>query len=186
MAQMSLQQLNDLLAKALHSLQDDELTIVTYDDPTKPLLPESYWRQTREDPAAVARTLVLDAQALRRRRREEDDALANASVDELIGDPPPLWKRLEHSTWGAMPMWGSHGTLKAPTEGDVQPVYNNLCQWCYRPITAQDALDTWKDHNRNPHCPDRPDGGGYGWHLPEGMEYVPDHDDDNDEEDDDD
>lgn len=170
---MSLVQLDELLQRALAELQADALTIVTLDEPNKLLLPESYWLNARELGVAGA-AHILDADALRRRRREEDEALANASVDELLDDAPKLWKPLEATDWGTRPMrtvWG--GTTKRPTEGDVQPVYNHYCQWCYRPITEED--DAWKDHNNKEYCPDHPYAGD---HLPDGMTEVSDDEED--------
>jgi hypothetical protein len=151
---MSLTQLNELLKRAIDSLQDERATLVTFVDPTKPLLPESYWRDqhAKAVAAAAATTSELFDRSLeivhaRDKRRREDEVLANMSVDELLDDVGGLWEPDPCMSWGLTPMKRSGGVLKAPTTGTQQPAYNWECYQCGRPIT-----DSGKDHGGRFRC----------------------------------
>jgi len=151
---MSLTQLNELLKRAIESLQDDRATLVTFVDPTKPLLPETYWQQQYDRAVEDARhqTAILFERSLdiahaRAKRRAEDERLANLSVDELIGDGPKLWEPDPLTSWGMMPMKHSGGTLAPPTPGRQQPHFNFQCYQCGLPITVDG-----KDHAGRIRC----------------------------------
>lgn len=159
---MSNEQLNRLLQRAVESLQDDRATIITYVDPTKPLLPESYWRDQqlqavqREVDEATVKASELFERSLkvvraRARRRAEDEALANMSVDELIGDGPALWQPDMHTSWGMTPMAVSGGTTRPPTQGPQAPSYDFECYQCGRPVTEHGA-NHWVDHSGKDRC----------------------------------
>ena len=134
MAKMTDAQLNELLARALATLRDDGLTIITADDWAKPWLPESYWNRKHEEELAIKAV-----------RRCEDDYLARtvSVADVLEADIPTLSKPPEHTRWGAMPMAASYRRPKTPSTV-WQPSYDFECYRCGRPITDRDG--DWIDH----------------------------------------
>jgi hypothetical protein len=137
---VSLRRLNELLAEVLTRRSG----LITPDEHAfKPWLPESYWRERAAEEGAYANLAKA-------RRREEDERLANMSVDELLGDNiPKLFEPTEahfNGRWGTHSMRNSHGgMLKAPTPGSLQPQYHFECCQCGLPITV-DGYD--HDHNR--------------------------------------
>jgi hypothetical protein len=164
MVRMSNEQLNRLLQRAVESLQDDRATLITYSfaDPTKPLLPEGYWRDQhdratrREADAAADAAAQLFEDSLRvvharNKRRQEDERLANMSVDDLLDDVPTLWEPDAHTSWGSTSMKVSGGTLRPPTQGPQAPSYNFECYQCGRPITERNQ-NYWVDHSGDTHC----------------------------------
>jgi hypothetical protein len=152
---MSLTQLNELLKRAIESLQDERATLVTFVDPTKPLLPESYWQDQYDRATIRAKHEVaklfersLDIAHAKAKRRREDEMLANLSVDELLdNNVGALWEPDPHTSWGLMPMKHSGGTLRPPSRDDPQPAYNWECYQCGRPIT-----NSGKDHAGRTRC----------------------------------
>lgn len=180
---MSLEQLNDLLKRAVQSLHLDGLSMVTFED-AKPWLPEDYWRdqydrarQHEADEAAriaadlFERSLVITRQKIERRKRDLD--LQWASADDLMAewdrDLPTLLghnEELEREGWGRRTMRASGGMMKAPSDTQ-QPVYLFKCYQCGRPITERGA-NNWVDHSGHDHC-DRllmREGEGWDWHQP--------------------
>jgi hypothetical protein len=162
MVKMSTKRLNELLQRAVESLQDDRATLVTFVDPTKPLLPESYWRDEhdkavrREHDAATLKASELFERSLevvraKARRRQEDERLANASVDELLGDVPGLWQPEPCLSWGTTPMAHSGGMTRPPTQGPQAPSYDYECYQCGRPITDRGS-NHWVDHGGKDLC----------------------------------
>lgn len=151
---MSNAQLNELLQRAIAELHDERPTLVTFHDPTTPLLPESYWQDQYDQAVARAQQTTadlfersLDIAHVRARRRAEDERLADLPVDELLDDLPTLWRGERGSTWGQMTMRQSRGVIKAPTPGGQQATYPWECCQCSRPIT-----DEGKDHAGRTRC----------------------------------
>ena len=77
-------------------------------------------------------------------------------VAELLGDLPPTKLPLEceaagwgYNTMREMIQWGQ-APPRAPTEGELQPVYDETCVQCGRPITLH--RHTWEDHNAKSWC----------------------------------
>lgn len=142
---MSLTVLNELLKRAIAELHDERPTLVTFHDPTKPLLPESYWQDQYDQAVARAQQTTadlfersLDIAQVRAMRRAEDERLANLSVDKLLDDAPKLWKgEPSNNMWGQLPMARSGGRLSAPTQGEQQVSFPWECYQCSRPITAE-------------------------------------------------
>jgi hypothetical protein len=162
MVKMSTERLNELLKRAVESLQDDRATLITFVDPTKPLLPESYWRDQLDRAGVVRHNAAAEAAAdlfersleiarIKMRRRAEDERLANASVDELLDDVPTLWQPNELTTWGTMPMARSGGRSAPPTQGPQAPSYDYECYQCGRPITDR-GQNHWVDHGGKDLC----------------------------------
>jgi len=142
-AKMTTAELNELLRK----VYERRMIRVLFDDPTLPWLPESYWREQFEaNVQSTTQDLMQMVEELRERKRmrawEDQQLERNASVDALLeegieplkGDDPRL------TYWGRMEMRHSGGTLRAPTQGDVQPSYDFQCYQCGRPITS-DGFD---------------------------------------------
>jgi hypothetical protein len=159
---MTTEQLNELLKRAIESLQDERATLITFVDPTKPLLPEAYWRDQYDRATLVRHNAAADAAAdlfersleiarEKMRRREEDQRLASMSVDELLDDVPTLWQPHELTTWGTMPMRRSGSAPQPPTQGPQAPSYDFECYQCGRPITDQHHND-WVDHAGSRRC----------------------------------
>lgn len=159
---MSLQRLNELMRAAVESLQDERATLITFVDHTKPLLPESYWREQHEravvrerdeatEKAAELFQRSLDIVRAKAKRQREDEELANASVDELLPDIPSLWKPDTNTSWGVTPMARSGGMLRPPTQGPQAPSYDFECYQCGRPITDRASGD-WADHAGSRRC----------------------------------
>jgi hypothetical protein len=163
MVKMSTERLNELLKRAVESLQDERATLITFVDPTKPLLPESYWRDQLEratvaeaDAATVKASELfersLEVVRAKAKRRQEDEALANMSVDELIGDGPKLWEpHNPFTSWGTTTMARSGGTTAPPTQGPQAPSYDFECYQCGRPITDR-GQNHWVDHSGKDLC----------------------------------
>jgi len=162
MVSMSTERLNELLKRAVESLQDERATLVTFVDPTKPLLPESYWRDQhdkaarREHDAATLKTSELFERSLEVTRRKlrrlaEDERRANMSIDELLDDVDGLWQPLETTTWGTMPMARSGSTPTPRTQGPQAPSYDYECYQCGRPVTDRGA-NHWVDHSGKDLC----------------------------------
>lgn len=179
---MSLAKLNELLDRALQELHQDGLSVVTYQEP-KPWLPESYWAEVAADQAATAAQQLIDlakhATHMKHERARADAHLAKQDAATVMAEWDESLPTLQGSSEVlARAGWGRHrmreqmwrGNLRPRTAPDaVQPVYNNVCQFCHRPITAVDD-DTWKDHGGKRICPDRYDGQYDADHVPEGVE----------------
>lgn len=155
---MSNAELNRLLQRAVESLQDDRATIITFVDPSKPLLPESYWRDQYEQATTAAQQKAadlfersLDITRRKLRRQAEDERLALMSVDELIDDGPKLWQPDMHTSWGRTSMAVSGGTTRPPTQGPQAPSYDFECYQCGRPVTEHGA-NHWVDHSGKDRC----------------------------------
>lgn len=133
---MSTEQLNDLLRRAIESLQDERATLVTF-EPQRLLLPESYWREQRQ----VSQNVFIPFQA----------PPPEPTVTELMAqwedDVPTLWAPKVDTGWGTIPMHRSGGMTCPPTKGEQQPSFNYECYQCGRPIT-----DGGKDHAGRTRC----------------------------------
>jgi hypothetical protein len=147
---LSVARLNELLVK----MYERRIIRVLYDDPTKPWLPESYWREDFERNVQTTTSelmgLLEKERERKRYRKWEDQQLEHASVDELLDEMDRgvarLWQP-ERGSWGVMEMRHSGGTLRQPTQGEVQPAFNWECYQCGRPIT-----DSGKDHAGRTRC----------------------------------
>lgn len=152
---LSTERLNELLVK----MYQRRIVRALYDDPTKPWLPESYWREEydRRYPgtAETVRDLVEAAQVRKLERRRQDDELArNASVEALLEEGVPKLlgndSRLANARWGVASMhdgWMPHPV--APSEVQA-PSFDFECFQCGRPIT--DRHGYWTDHAGRTHC----------------------------------
>jgi len=155
---MSIAKLNELLVKMYERRIIREL----YNDPTKPWLPESYWREMMEAAHEAQRAAqqeqvntalnLYDAwcvsQLQKQARQAEDDRLARMSVEELLEDDiPTLWQNPGPGSWGMLKAKYSGGISRPPTQGDQQPAFNWQCYQCGRPIT-----DERKDHAGRTKC----------------------------------
>lgn len=157
MARMSLDQLNDLLQRALHRMQSDGLTLVNYqDDPFKPWLPEEHWRRKWDEAAEKAAELFEQSLVIAQRKMErqaEDRKLANTAVADLMDEWDEALPTLQGPSevlaregWGRMRMYQT-GLTKPPTLGSQQPEYPWQCYQCGRPIT-----DDGRDHAGRTRC----------------------------------
>lgn len=178
---MSNHELNQLLHRAVESLQLEGNTLIVLSEittgSTAPLLPESYWQQEYDRAVDVAQRKTawlfdrsLEIAQAKMKRRQEDERLSNMSVDELLADAmPTLWAPNELTNWGSLAMARSGSAAKPPTQGPQAPSYDYQCYQCGRPITDRCQGD-WTDHAGSRVCDralmDDDDDDGWHWHMP--------------------
>ena len=192
MAGMSLTKLNELLERALRSLHEEGLTVVTYQEP-KPWLPESYWAEVARREAETLIDLAKHKEYMRQERALSDKRRSEMSAAEVMAeweqDVPRLQgdnTEMRAAGWGR-PMKHSGGTLRPPTDGPVQPSYDFECYQCGRPITNDHADYHWTDHAGKADCDhamlpqDMIDAESYWWHHTPKPWHGEEEDDDEDE-----
>src|SRR5262245_6105400 len=141
--EMTMKQLNELLARALDAMRDEGLTVITKDDRLfKPWLPESYW-------ADQAKQLIAEANVVRREKQEAHvRAMAAVTVADVLEEGVP--KLLGHDDRFRGWLTANRGMVKQRYRGNPQPSYTHECWQCGRPLASQDLR--WVDHSGRTLC----------------------------------
>lgn len=172
-----MEELNRLLGIALERRHRAGGIVTPQVNPHRPWLPLSYWDEQRvQEVTADILDLAEHMREVKLHRAYQDAHLAKQDAASVMAEWDDELPTLQGSSevlaragWGRHRMRGSGGELRTPAPPDqMQPVYNNVCQFCHRPITAVGY--TWKDHAGKVNCPDRYDGQYIADHVPEGVE----------------